>query len=248
MKTLAPWPYPRLAAHRGGGRLAPENTLAAMRTGLAHGFRMAEYDVKLSHDDVPVLLHDDTLDRTTDGRGPAAERTHGELARLDAGSWHSAPYAGEPIPTLRAVARYTQANQIASNVEIKPCPGREAVTGARVTQAVRELWHGAATPPLISSFSEAALAESARVAPQLPRALLLEGPLPGDWLARLARHDCIALHMDQRHVDAEVARQVREAGYRLGAWTVNDLARADALRAWQTDLIFTDELALIRPD
>ena len=95
------WPYPRYVAHRGAGKLAPENTLAAMREGYAHGYRMVEFDVKLSADGVPFLLHDDTLDRTTDGAGPAGALPWSALATLDAGSWHSATYAGEPLPTLR---------------------------------------------------------------------------------------------------------------------------------------------------
>src|SRR5690606_33557813 len=89
------WPYPALIAHRGAGRHAPENTLAAFRLGAHHGFMMMEYDVKLSRDGVALLLHDDTLDRTSNTQGNAADHTWAELAAVDAGSWHSAEYAGE---------------------------------------------------------------------------------------------------------------------------------------------------------
>src|SRR6478736_5846185 len=92
----AVWPYPRWIAHRGAGKLAPENTLAAFRLGAQHGFRMFECDVKLSADGVPFLLHDTTLDRTTSGHGSAAALPWGELARLDAGAWHGRLHAGEP--------------------------------------------------------------------------------------------------------------------------------------------------------
>src|SRR5664279_5172482 len=71
MATLPHWPYPRLCAHRGAGKLAPENTLTAMRVGHAHGYGMVEFDVKLSGDNVAFLLHDATLERTTSGRGRA---------------------------------------------------------------------------------------------------------------------------------------------------------------------------------
>src|SRR5690606_25609649 len=91
------WPYPEWVAHRGAGRVAPENTLAAFRLGASHGFRMMEYDVKLTADDVPILLHDDTLDRTSTGSGRAADFRFAELARHDFGAWHSAEYSGEPI-------------------------------------------------------------------------------------------------------------------------------------------------------
>src|SRR5258706_12150430 len=82
------WPYPRWIAHRGAGKLAPENTLAAFRLGAAHGYRMFECDVKLSADGVAFLLHDATLERTTSGQGTASRLAWSELARLDAGAWH----------------------------------------------------------------------------------------------------------------------------------------------------------------
>ena len=109
MDNLPAWPYPSLAAHRGAGKLAPENTLAAFRVGQAHGYRMAELDAKLSADGVAFLLHDATLERTTDveavfpdrakeAKGkkiwPAADFTLAEIKRLDAGSWKDAKFAG----------------------------------------------------------------------------------------------------------------------------------------------------------
>ena len=117
------WPLPLWIAHRGAGKLAPENTLAAFRTGAAHGYRAFECDVKLSADGVPFLLHDTELDRTTPERGVAGERNWAELSRIDAGGWHSRAFAGEPLPSLGAVAAYVQRNGFALNVEVKPTPG-----------------------------------------------------------------------------------------------------------------------------
>src|SRR5690606_10206220 len=134
------WPYPRLIAHRGGGNKAPENTLAAFRKGLACGFLMMEYDVKLSADDVPILLHDDTLERTSSGTGPVAGYRYTDLARHDFGSWYSGEYAGEPVATLYSIAAYTRAHDIASNIEIKPSLGMETHTGERIAVLARELW------------------------------------------------------------------------------------------------------------
>ncbi|WP_312304930.1 glycerophosphodiester phosphodiesterase family protein, partial [Pulveribacter sp.] len=148
----APWPYPRWIAHRGAGRLAPENTLAAFRLGAQHGWRMFECDAKLSADGVAFLLHDATLPRTTSGRGTAGELTWGELAQLDAGAWHSRQYAGEPIPTLESLARWCIANHYHLNIEIKPTPGAEEVTGRAVAALAARLWHGQDVPPLLTSF------------------------------------------------------------------------------------------------
>jgi len=243
---LAAWPYPSCIAHRGGGRLAPENTLAAMRVGRQAGFGMFEFDVKLSRDGVAVLLHDDDVDRTTDGHGPAARHTYAELAQLDAGGWHGPEYAGEPVPTFAAVARYARANGIACNVEIKPCPGREAETGAAVARLAEQFWRGAALPPLLSSFSEEALAAARAAAPALPRALLVAS-VPQDWQARLAHHGCVGLNIDERDASPELVAAVHAAGYRLAAWTVNHPERARLLRQWGVDALFTDELAAVRP-
>ena len=123
MTPAKPWNYPLFVAHRGGGSLAPENTLSAMRTGTQFGYKMAEYDVKLSSDGVAILMHDSVLDRTTNGKGSAGDLTFSQIAALDAGSWYSPGFAGETVPTLEAIARYTQAVGMASNIEIKPTPG-----------------------------------------------------------------------------------------------------------------------------
>jgi glycerophosphoryl diester phosphodiesterase len=244
--SLAPWPYPAHIAHRGGGKLAPENTLAAMRAGKRRGYRMFEFDVKLSRDGVAVLMHDDDVDRTTDGRGPAKDKTYAELAQLDAGSWHSPVYAGEPVPTFAAVARYAIANGIACNVEIKPCPGRDAETGEAVARLARQFWAGVHKRPLLSSFSEEALAAAQAAAPELPRALLIEA-VPDDWLARLRKYGCVGLNINQQDATPELIGAVHQAGYRIAAWTVNDPDRARLLFSWGLDAIFTDQLALIAP-
>src|SRR5690606_35567797 len=119
------WPYPKLIAHRGAGRHAPENTLASGRLGARHGFTTVVYDGKLSRDGVAILLHDDTVDRSSNGCGRAADMTLKELAELDFGAWTSKEYAGEPIATLASIASYTLANGIRSNIEIKPTTGAE---------------------------------------------------------------------------------------------------------------------------
>ncbi|MDT6964414.1 glycerophosphodiester phosphodiesterase [Cupriavidus sp. SZY C1] len=241
------WPYPRHIAHRGAGKLAPENTLAAFRHGASFGYRMFEFDVKLSGDGKAVLMHDATLDRTSSGRGRVDALTLGELAQLDAGSWHGAAFAGEPIPTLAAVARYTQANGFLVNIEIKPVPGAETGTGAAVALDALSLWQGATVPPLLSSFSEAAL-EAARLAvPGLPRALLLD-KLPADWLDRLRRLDCVALDANHRELDARVIADAHAAGFKVLSYTVNDPARAQDLLAWGLDGLITDAVDVIAPD
>ncbi len=242
------WIYPQLIAHRGAGKHAPENTLAAIRFGASNGFSMMEFDVKLSQDGVAILLHDDDLARTSNHHGPASDYTLAQLSHWDFGSWHSSAYAGEPIATLQSIAYYTIANQIHSNIEIKPSPGDETRTGERIAKLAEQLWQAAALPPLLSSFSEASLDAARHAAPHIPRALLLEAELPADWQERLERLACSGLNMNTDYLTAEQAKAIKQAGYTLCVWTVNDAKRVRELFDWGCDAIITDRVTTIRPD
>ena len=241
------WPYTRLIAHRGAGLVAPENTLTAMRVGHAHGYRMVEVDVKLSADNLSFLLHDPTLERTTSGRGRADALPWRELSRLDAGGWHSAKYAGEPLPTLASIARWARAHSVLCNIEIKPTPGRERETGGAVALDAMTLWRDSEIPPLLSSFSEDALAAARDAAPTLPRALLAD-TTPADWQARLERLGCVALDLDHVAVTAELVKNVHAAGFRLLTFTPNEPGRIAELAAWGVDGIITDAVDHVAAD
>ena len=247
MTALPLWPYPRLCAHRGAGNLAPENTLTAMRVGHAHGYGMVEFDVKLSGDNVSFLLHDATLERTTSGRGRADALPWRELARLDAGGWHSAKYAGEMLPTFAAIARWARAHGVACNVEIKSVPGRERETGAAVALDAAALWRDADVPPLLSSFDEASLVAARDAVLLLPRALLLD-ELPGNWLDRLRALECVALVATHEVLDAAIVKAALRGGFSVCCYTPNDAARVTELAAWGVDTIITDAVDQIAPN
>jgi len=178
---MAPWPLPFWIAHRGAGKLAPENTLAAFRLGASYGYRAFECDVKLSADGTPFLLHDATLERTTRGRGVAGEQPWAALSQLDAGSWHSSAFAGEPLPALATVAQYVQQQGCALNLEIKPTPGTEAETGRAVGAACQALWQGVTTPLAIDQR------EIARSVGNVSPAYAAECQLPASSLASSAQ-------------------------------------------------------------
>ncbi|WP_323121900.1 glycerophosphodiester phosphodiesterase [Burkholderia alba] len=247
MTTLTDWPYPRVVAHRGGGKLAPENTLAALDEGARRGHRMVEFDAKLSSDDIAFLLHDDTVDRTSNGTGPALQKRYAELAGLDAGGWFDARFAGERMPTLeQAAARCLQLGLFA-NVEIKPCPGREAETGRLVAEEAALRWRDAAVPPLLSSFSFAALEAARAAAPALPRGMLYE-ELPANWREEtIDALGCVALHAHHAQFNAALVQEIRDAGLRILVYTVNDPERALELAGWGVDLVCTDRIDLIGP-
>ncbi|RMW99943.1 glycerophosphodiester phosphodiesterase [Allofranklinella schreckenbergeri] len=246
MSTATAWPYPFWIAHRGAGKHAPENTLAAFRSGAAHGWRMFECDVKLSHDGVPYLMHDATLDRTTNGQGPAAELPWSALARLDAGAWHSRRWAGEPLPTLENLLRWCIANHLLLNIEIKPIPGAEYATGQAVAELVAAIWPSHLPLPLLSSFQRPALQGAQAARPEQPRALLLDA-WEDDSLTHARTLGCLALVCHYPLWDATRVSAAHQNGLRALSYTVNDPAAARHLIALGTDGIITDEIALFGP-
>jgi glycerophosphoryl diester phosphodiesterase len=235
------WPYPRIVAHRGGGTLAPENTLAAIRLGQSFGYRMHELDVKLSRDGVAILLHDEKLERTTNGKGRAADLTYAELRALDAGGWHSEAFRGEPVAGFEEAARLLLSKGTMAHIEIKPTPGFDAVTGKRVGELTQSLWRGAAVPPVFSSFSFEALMAAKQAAPGIPRGWLISEFTDADW-ERLAALDCASLHTNWRHFSTRDVSRLHERGYRVMLYTVNDVGKARSLLDAGVDGVFTDNL------
>lgn len=244
--TLPPWPYPRWIAHRGAGKLAPENTLTAFRLGAELGYRMFECDAKLSADGVVFLMHDATLARTTNGQGIGGDLPWLALSQLDAGSWHSRTFAGEALPTLEALARFCLANGHLLNIEIKPTPGTEAATGEAVARLATRLWADAAVPPLLTSFKPEALAAAQQTAPELPRGLLVDTLWDG-WFEKALALGCVAVVANYALWNAATVDRVHRAGMRCLSYTVNDDWAAQHLLALDTDGIITDRLDLFSP-
>ncbi len=244
---MSPWPYPAWIAHRGAGKLAPENTLAAFRLGAQHGHTCFECDVKLSRDGVPFLMHDAELARTTGQPGIGGDHDWAELARLDAGAWHSAAYAGEPLPTLERIAHFIRTNGFTINLEIKPTPGHEAHTGRVVAEHVQRLWSAThEVPPLLSSFRPEALLAAMQTAPGLPRALLLDTPWPG-WADIAKQLQVVAIITNHKLLDATLAAQARSLAPRLLVYTVNDDAAVQRMRTLHVDAIITDAVDRYAP-
>lgn len=248
------WPLPLWIAHRGAGKLAPENTLAAFRLGAQHGYRAYECDLKLSADGVPFLLHDDDLARTCDVEGLAGESTWAELSRLDAGSWHSRRYAGEPPASLEAIARFILANGHALNIELKPNPGQALETGRVMGHEVRRLWGSKGQPspmslplpPLFSSFEPDALVGVRETAPEYPRALLLDEHRD-NWLNEALQLGCVGVITNHRLMDEARIEAIHAAGLKAAVYTVNDVERAQALLRLGIDSIITDAVDRFSP-
>jgi len=242
-----PWPHPRVIGHRGGGSQAPENTLAGIRKAAQLGYQGVEFDAMLSADKVPLLIHDETLERTTSGHGAVAETPHSSIAKLDAGAWFGAAYRGERVPTLELAARLCIELHIWANVEIKPAGGIEAETGAVVARTAQALWHGASPAPLLSSFRREALEAARAAAPELNRGYLTDRIEPHSIEAAKSL-GCISLHCNWKYLTRAQAIETRRAGCRLLCYTVDDPEVARRLFSWGVDAIFTDNLGLIPPD
>ncbi len=237
------WTYPtRVLAHRGGGSLAPENTIAALRCGLSHGFHAVEFDVMDAADGL-VLMHDPERGRTVPGHGSIGDCTLADLAALDAGAWFGPAFAGEPVPSFAIARDFCITHGIWMNAEVKPVPGTEVATGRQVALACAALPAGSV---LLSSFAFDALVAAREAAPSLPRALLVEA-VPDDWLSTLQALDAVALHAQASLLTPAQAAAVKAAGYGLLCYTVNDPVQARAYFAMGVDAICTDRIDLIGP-
>lgn len=239
---LKNWPYPQWVAHRGGGKLAPENTVIAFEEGYKHGFSMAEFDVKISSDGVPFLLHDDDLLRTTQVAGIASLKAIKSLEAINASNGY-ADFPVAPVPSLAAVAEYCLQKNIAVNVEVKPTTGQDVETAKVVGEVALSLWKNADLPPLFSSFSVTSLATLQKVLPESKRGLLID-----DWtsdqevLGQLKDLGCVSLHAPDKAMTQERIALCHEHGFAVLVWTVNDMARAQQLIDWGVEGIITDNL------
>ncbi len=230
---------PAIIGHRGACGHAPENTLASIRKASELGARWVEFDVHLSKDGVPILLHDDSLDRTTSGRGPVDEWAWKDLQRLDAGSWYATAFAGERLPDLGSVFALLGELGLGANIEIKPSPMREEETGRAVVEMLRAEWPDDLPPPLLSSFQFDSLRAAQLAAPEFDRALLVTG-IPEDWESQLWALECVALHCAHTPLTPARIGEIISSGYAVRCYTVNDPERAADLLHWGVASIITD--------
>lgn len=250
--------FPRtIISHRGGGILAPENTVAAMQTCLANAFHAVEFDVMLTKDQIPILMHDHELGRTVPGNGLISQYDWEQLKHMDVGSWLNTQYSSERIPSYEDIVHFCGTHDIWMNVEIKPEPGFENITGYVVGKLTRELFddsvekynitNNTSVLPLFSSFSAEALMSAKKIAPEIPRGWLVE-VLPLDWKQVMVDLGAVALHVDHTILTKAIAEEIKSLNYALMCYTVNDVERAEELRSWGVDAICTDRIDLFKEE
>lgn len=230
---------PPVIGHRGAALDAPENTLASIREAKRQGARWVEVDVKISGDRQAYLLHDDTLDRTTDGSGEAIGKTFAELGALDAGLWFSNRFNSEPIPLLRSLFGLLIEEDMAVNLEIKPNPGEASATVEAVLEEIERSWPVLRPKPLLSSFNIEALQAACRLAPMIPRGLLVEAPGDGT-LPLMAELSCASLHVDAEYCEAGWLRDMSSRRIPVLCYTVNDPVKGLRLLDQGAHSIITD--------
>ena len=239
---MPPLDLPKVIGHRGACAYAPENTLASIRKAAALGARWVEFDVRLTREGDLVLMHDDDVKRTTNGRGRVLDLRLPELAALYAGAWFGGAFTGERVPTLVETIALLAELGLGANIEIKTGKAEARATAEALGRILADHWPPLGPAPLVSSFEIPALEAMKAAAPQWPRGLLLK-QLDGDWRALLDRLGAATLNLDHKPLDAAKVATARAAGRPILCYTVNDPARARQLFAWGVASVFTD-----RPD
>lgn len=232
---------PPLIAHRGASRFAPENTLAAFLKAKELGAKWVEFDVMLTACGEAVVIHDDTLDRTTNGSGYVCAQSYDYIRKLDAGSWFSPAFSQERVPTLREVIIFLRTHQLAANIEIKILHGDEEKTVKKVLADIQAEWTEEMMPPLISSFSMKVLHYVCQYSPQAMIAQLVDAWFPG-WEEHAEKLQCKAINVNQVVVTPEKIAQIKAMNKFIFAYTVNDVVRAKELFAMGVDALFTDDI------
>lgn len=229
----------KIIGHRGASAYAPENTLAAFDKAFSLGCRVIEFDVMCTADGEPFIIHDDSLKRTTNGKGEVGQVDAAYLQSLDAGSWFSRQFKGEKIPHFKDALKWLSFSGMQANIEIKPYPGTVEQTAVAVLSHIHRYWPQGKELPLVSSFEWEALLLCRSIAPEMPLGLLLH-EWDKSWLQKAKQLECYSVHFNRKILTAERVKAVKEQGYIVCAYTVNRKRLANKLFSWGVDAVFSD--------
>ncbi len=240
-------PFPLIIAHRGFKAGCPENTLASFQAAVDAGAKMIELDVTLTRDRQIVVIHDETLDRTTNGKGFVSSHTLRQLKTLDAGSWFSPEFRDERLPTLDEVLTLCQGRTLV-NVEIKPEAIDEIMAPESIENQVllKLAAHAMTDWSIVSSFEKKIIERFSAMGGNRPLlAMLSEDPLDDKLLDFMIRHPVFSYNPDHKTLTQDQVNKVHHAGLKVFTYTVN--TKEDALRCFDmgVDGIFTDDPVLM---
>jgi glycerophosphoryl diester phosphodiesterase len=232
-------PIPKVIAHRGASAYTPENTLLSMYKASELGATWIEFDVMLTGDGIPIVIHDETLNRTTNGQGIVAETTYADIAKLDAGSWFSPEFSGEKVPKLSEFLKLAHKLGLGVNLEIKATEHTALATGKAVIEEIRQHWQFGHNDFLISSHNIDSLYAFHALKTDIPLALVLETWRP-DWQEIVTSLDCVSLNIHHSMLSHERVIEAKKNTEYLLVYTVNDKQLAEHCFDMGADGIFSD--------
>lgn len=236
-----PFALPPVIGHRGVAALAPENTLASFNAAADHGLKFVELDAKLCASGEVIVLHDNTITRTSNGHGRAGDMSLTQLRQYDFGSWFDPRFHHTRISTLDEILACCATRGLGVNIELKPNPDQYAATARAVAQLIAARDYANQLPLLLSSFSLQALRAIKKYAAHLPRALLVERRFDVSRALSLLRElDAVSCNVDAQLLEPKKISAIKNAGYAMMAWTVNDVAAAQRLQQLGVDSFFSD--------
>ncbi len=203
------------------------------------GLRWLEFDVMLSKDEEVVVIHDETLERTTNGTGFVADSSYAYLKTLDAGSWFAPMFAGQRIPLLAEVIQFMHVNQMTANIEIKAVVGSEAIAAKKVLAVIQAEWQAGMAPPLISSFSLTILREIRKLDQTCHIGLLMHEWL-ADWEQICDELHCVSVQVNQAILTAARVAEIKASQRLVLSYTVNDSVCAQKLFSWGVAAVYSD--------
>ncbi len=230
---------PKVIAHRGASRIAPENTLASLRAAKALGATWIECDVMLTADNQAIIFHDKTLHRTTNGKGIVANTSYAEIVKLDAGSWFDKKFINERVPTLSAYLQCAVELELGINIELKAASGKEDILAQEVDRQLKRYWPAHFPAPLISSFSLANL-KAMRHCDQAHQLGLVLKRFSFAWKRKARKIKAYSLHFSQKAISKKIIDRALAENLKVLCYTVNEAQQAQQLLQWGVSGVFSD--------
>ena len=226
-------------AHRGASAYAPENTLAAFNRAEVLGAGCIEFDVRLNAEGELFVFHDESLERTTNGRGFLVKTTSEQLRQLDSGSWFSAQFKGEPVLSFKDALLWFSTRSVKANIEIKAPANHIEQTTLAVLREINRHWPNSKPLPLVSSFQIEALRLGAQLMPDLPQALLLS-TWRDDCVLVAKEFGCVGINLSRSIVTQERVKRLKDADFIVCVYTVNRRRDARRYLQWGVDAVFSN--------
>lgn len=229
-----------IAGHRGALALAPENTLAGFQKAVESNAKWIEVDTQLSADNVAIIFHDESVERTTNGQGKVADLTINQLNELDAGSWFSEDFIDEKIPTLQQSLLFCMQNDLNMNLEIKIHHAGQVKALVEKIVEVIYLTRFPIENLILSSFSTLALKQCQKLMPEIRLGYITEDD-PQPLLEEIKAINLYSMHLDYKILNQQLASTLIQLGYKLVIWTMNDPLQTDKYKHWGVNMIITDK-------